>query len=161
MLKDKRAEGNWIVSDEIFWIVFTVVLGFAAIIYAIILLSVGDDTSKIRADTENYFLVEKFLKSSDCFASYDIDIKKTYSGVLDYEKFTDAQLNSCMNGLEEKSAFKLNLKSPDQIIPPLTVKTNNWNENRPSREGYTKKLQIFYKNDYYNGEMSIEIQNIK
>ena len=68
----------------------------------------------------------------------------------------------CMNGLDnEKSAFRLSLSSPEQIILPVSIKTSNWNDNRPVEKRQTKKLQIFYLNGYYNGEMTIEIQNIK
>ena len=162
MIKNKKADGNWIVSDEIFWIVFTVILGFSAIFYSIMLLSVGEGTSRIRADIENNFLIDGFLKSDSCFALHDDSIKRTYSSILDYKKFTDAQLNSCMNGLDsEKPAFKLSLIPSDQIISSPPIKTSNWNENMPVAKKLTKKLQIFYLSNHYNGEMQIEMQNIK
>lgn len=162
MIKSKKAAENWSVSDAPFWIVFTVVLGFAAIIYSIMLLSVGEGTARIRGDIENYFLVERFLKSENCFALYDNEIKRTYSGVLYHQKFTDAQLNTCMNGLDyEKSAFRLTLSSSDQTLLPVAIKTNNWNDKSPAEKRQTKMMQIFYLNNYYNGEMIIETQNIK
>lgn len=162
MIKNKKAAENWSVSDVPFWIVFTVVLGFTAIIYSILLLSVGADTSEIRGGIENHFLVDRFLRSENCFAVYDNEIKRTYSGILGYQKFNSGQLNTCMNGLDnDKSAFKLSLSSPEQIILPVSIKTSNWNDNRPVEKRQTKKLQISYLNDYYNGEMIIETQNIK
>lgn len=162
MIKSKKAAENWSVSDVPFWILFTVVLGFTAIIYSIMLLSVGSDTSKIIGDIENHFLVGRFLGSENCFALHDSEIKRTYSGILDYQKFNSGQLNTCMNGINnDKSAFRLSLSSPEQTILPVSVKTSNWNDNMPVEKRQTKKLQVFYLNEYYNGEMAIEIQNIK
>ena len=164
MLKNKRGAEFWPATKFLFWMLFGVILAFTAIAFVIYITSSGENIAKIRANLESYFLAERFLKSENCFVYYDPEIKRAYPGIIDYEKFTDAQLNNCINAItQDEISFRITLASSAQIEGlPLTIKTRNWNENRPveSRE-QPRRVLIFHSNNYYNGDMTIEIQNLR
>lgn len=166
MIKGKKgAESEmWAPGDMPFWIIFGVALGFTAIIFFILISSSGVESATIKGNLESYFLIERLLRSKNCFAFYDAAAGTTYSGVLDYKKFNDLQLDNCMSGLNQNTiAFKITLSSPEFAQDlPKTIRSKNWNENRPieSREG-SKKVVISHNNNLFNGDMSIEMQNYK
>ena len=164
MIKNKRGAEFWPATKFLFWMLFGVILAFTAIAFVIYITSSGEDITKIRANLESYFLVERFLKSENCFVFYDNNIKKTYTGTIELRKFTDEQLNNCINSItQEELAFRITLSSSVQLEElPATIKTRNWNDNRPiEKREQSRRVLILYSNNYYNGDMTIEIQNLK
>ena len=103
--KGTAASEMWAPDTIIFWLIFGVVLGFAAIFFVLIISKIGSEQAKINENIESLFLMERLLKSPDCFAYFK-------DGVLiksiDADKFTDEQLDSCYTINENTiPAFKL------------------------------------------------------
>jgi len=75
--------------------------------------------------------------------------------VIDYVKFSDESLNSCLKNIKQE-AFKLNLKSEDLS---KSAKTANWLEYDNFDEiQKIEYLKLKYNDDIRNAELEIEIQ---
>ena len=144
----------------IFWIIFGIVLGFVAIFFVIIVSKAGSEQAQINGNIESLFLMQRFFKSPNCFAYLKENV--LLSGAIDADKFFDERLNDCYK-VDEKEipAFRLTLSSDSAAIFKV-IKTSNWNDNRPFEEKQApKNVLVYSQGKPYNGDMTIEIQNIR
>ena len=127
-------------------IMLAVLVGIAGVVFAI---SVTDSTN-LKLETHNleeYSYLSRIF-SQNCVMASD-------AGVIDYVKFSDESLNSCLKNIR-LAAFKLNLKSDDLS---KSAKTANWLEYDKVDE--TQKIEYFklrYNNEIRNAELEVEIQ---
>ena len=160
----KGAESEmWPLSDMLFFILFGGFVGIAAILFVIFVSTPEAGKAQIKYDLESYFLIDRLLKSPTCFAFYDDSINLVYAGYLDHSKFTSSQLSKCFGELgKDDVAFRITLSSSAISELPKTIKTSNWNDNKPIEKKEQKKnVVVIYQNNKFNGEMSIELQNLK
>ena len=156
--KRGTASEMWAPGKIIFWIIFDIMLGLTAVFFIIIVSKFGSGQATIQKNVESLNLMQRFFKSPGCFV-YD---KENLMRVIDADKFNEQQLNNCYiinnNGMP---AFKLNLKSEKAGVDK-TAKTSNWNDNIGYEEKKTPQNMFVYSNGkLYNGEIIIEMQNIR
>jgi len=154
----------WPMSDLIFFVIFGFFVSLTAIFFVVSVLTPKAESAQIKYELESYFLIGRLLKSPNCFAFYDAS-DSVYTGYLDYSKFNSNQLNKCFGSLNENNiAFRITLRSAELKIPnlPIAIQTANWNDNRPiEKKEQPKRVVIVNQNNKFNGDMSIEIQNLK
>ncbi|MBI1934893.1 hypothetical protein HYS31_00485 [Candidatus Woesearchaeota archaeon] len=153
----------WVPTDFPIWIISGIVLGFAAIFFVIIISTSQSEVAVIKANLEEYFLAARILRSPKCLAAEDADTRLIHSGTLDYEKFNDLNLDSCMYGLaRDNVALKLTLGS-DAALPdlPKSIFTSNWNDNRPIEKKERIPIVVMHSGNFYNAGLTIEMQNVK
>jgi len=156
--KRGTASEMWAPGKIIFWIIFDIMLGLTAVFFIIIVSKFGSGQATIQKNVESLNLMQRFFKSPGCFV-YD---KENLMRVIDADKFNEQQLNNCYiinnNGMP---AFKLNLKSEKAGVDK-TAKTSNWNDNIGYEERKAPQNMLVYSNGkLYNGELIIEMQNIR
>ncbi len=158
--KGTAASEMWAPDTIIFWVIFGVVLGFVAIIFVLIISKSGAEKAKIYENLESFNLVQRFLKSPNCFVSEN---NGGFSiGIIDYDKFNEQRLSSCYKTNQGTfPAFRLILSSDTGDISK-TIKTSNWNDNRNFEEKLTpKNIAIYHQNKMHKGKIEIEIQNLR
>ena len=159
-IKSKKAESQmWAPDTVLFWIFYGIVLGFVAVFFVIIVAKTGSEQATIHGNLESIYLSQRFLKSPGCF-SYKYD-GILMGNTIDAKKFTSEQINSCYDLKNlEMTAFRITLSSSSTKYFE-SLMTKNWNPNR----GYVQKLApynvlIYSDGKFYNGELTIEMQNI-
>ena len=154
------ASEMWSTDTILWWLLYGVVLGFTAVYFVLIVSKGGSEQAVINGNIESLNLVQRFFTSPTCF-SYNRD-GVISSRVIDADKFNEARLNSCYNTNENLiPAFKITLSSPAANFYS-TIKTRNWNGNREFEQRNSPENVVLYsQNKFHNGEMTIEIQNLK
>lgn len=141
----------------IFYIVFAIV---AALTFLLIVYLVSSDKSSIAIiypGLEDYILMQRFLLSPECFAYQDEDSGRTYSWTIDLEKFNQNNLNRCYAAENTKSkAFRLTLSYGTF---KSTLITKNWEGFIKKAE--SKKVYVYDKGQVRQGELFIEVQDVK
>ena len=156
--KGIAASEMWAPDTIIFWLIFGIVLGITAIFFILIVAKIGTNQAQISDNIESLFLMQRFFKSSSCFAYLKENV--LLNGAIDADKFSEERLNDCYK-VNEKTmpAFRLTL-SLDSATIFKTIKTSNWNDNRPSEEKEApKNVIVYFQEKPYNGDITIEIQN--
>ena len=159
-IKSRKAESQmWAPDTVLFWIFYGIILGFAAVFFVIIVAKTGSDQATIYGNLESVYLSQRFLKSPDCFSYNNEGI--LIANVIDSKKFTREHINNCYNPKDlGMAAFRITLNFPSiESFEPLTTK--NWNPNT----GYELRLSpynvlVYADGKLFNGEITIEIQNI-
>lgn len=153
-MKYKKAESqNFIVSDWLFWIAYTIILSFTVIGLS---LFMGIYNQKIASPPENlasFILEKRFFDSPNCF------LYGNNAGVIDYSKFTQEQLNNCYAGSENTPAYKLTLQAGGETEQPLT--TQNWISGGYRVDAKVKRVLVFKNGEIVEGGLTIERFNLK
>lgn len=127
-------------------IMLAVVVGIAGVIFAFS----TTDAMTLKLDTHNleeYSYLSRIL-SPNCIMANE-------AGIIDYVKFSDESLNSCLKNIKQV-AFKLNLKSVDLS---KSAKTANWLEHDKSDEVQKiEYLKLRYNDEIRNVELEVEVQ---
>lgn len=143
----------------IFWIIFGVVLGFVAIIFVLLVSKSGAEKAKIYENLETLNLMQRFLKSPDCFIYSENG--RAFTSQIGFDKFTDGRLNSCYStSSKEMPAFRIILSSDIEDLNKA-IKTTNWNENRNYEEKVSREVQIVWQNKVQNGNIEVQVQNVR
>jgi len=147
LFKDKSGEEELFTPFSLISaIMLAVVVGIAGVIFAFS----TTDAMTLKLETHNleeYSYLSRIL-SSNCIMANDAE-------VIDYVKFSDESLNSCLKNIKQE-AFKLNLKSEDLS---KSAKTANWLEYDNFDEiQKIEYLKLKYNDDIRNAELEIEIQ---
>lgn len=160
MISGKRASEMWTADTILFFIIFGIVLGFTSVLFVFVISKTGAERAKIYENLETLNIMQRFLKSPDCFV-YSKDGTILY-GVIDFEKFNKQQLNACYDTKNYNfPAFKLKLTSNSGELSS-SINTLNWNENREFEEKRSPRgLMIYFQGKLQKGRMEIEIQNLK
>ena len=159
-IKSKKSESQmWAPDTAIFWIIYGIILGFVAVFFVIIVAKTGSEQVTIYGNLESMYLSQRFLKSPDCFFYNNDGI--LMANVIDAKKFNSEHVNSCYDPKDSgMAAFRITLNSPSiASFDPLMTK--NWNSNL----GYELRLSpynvlVYADGKLYNGEITIEMQNI-
>lgn len=159
-MHNKKASELWVANKILFWIIFGMVLSFSSITFAYMISKTGAERAAIYENIESLNLLQRFLKSPDCFA-YGKEGKAFY-GVVDYGKFNEEHLNSCYSFKQgNPPAYRITLTSESGDIAN-SIKTANWNINRDFEEKIIPRNVIIRREDeLQKGRMEIEVQNIK
>jgi len=97
-------------------------------------------------------LMQRFMRSPDCFVYFDYEINRAYPNVIDWEKFSDEQLNKCL--LHKNIKFQLTLENLERN-KLKTIKSAGWN-NRVER---SLSKDVLIKDDrIWRGNLKIDIQ---
>lgn len=155
----KRAQAgsqNWPVEFG-FYIIFIFIVGLAAVIFAVSLSSKGLEKTRIGEEVESINIIHRFLKSPECFIADSDGI--VLNNVIDINKFSDERINNCFSiSSQNYPAFKLILKSASL---QKEIKTTNWKDSSQFEKSKTKQILVNSEGKTTNGELKIEIQNIR
>ena len=161
----KRGSGYILGKKPMYFIILLICLTISLILFNFALMKEISSTTVIPDNLEMTILINRFLNSPDCFTYQDKETGRTYSGVIDLEKFTDKTLEKCYSTKDSNlKAFKLTLESLnpdiaskfDTEIERNFVLTPNWGAKR-----YTQTSQyvlIHYKENFYRGKLLIAVQ---
>src|SRR3989338_2611896 len=147
LFKDKSGEEELFTPFSLISaIMLAVVVGIAGVIFAFS----TTDAMTLKLETHNleeYSYLSRIL-SSNCIMANDAE-------VIDYVKFSDESLNSCLKNIKQE-AFKLNLKSENLS---RSAKTANWLEYDNFDEiQKIEYLKLKYNDEIRNAELEVEIQ---
>lgn len=159
-LNKKASSEMWAPDTILFWIIYGIALAFVALFFVLTISKIGSEQAKINGNIESLNLMQRLFKSPDCFAYNKDDILKIR--VIDADKFNEEKLNSCYKITDNTvSAFRLTLASYTTNIHNI-IQTKNWNDNREFEEKKTPKdVLVYSQGKLYNGEITIEIQNLQ
>lgn len=144
----------------LFYIFFGVVLSLSAVLFVLIVSKTGAEQAKINENLESLNLMQRFLKSPECFG-YNKD-GVAMNNVIDADKFDNERISDCYHVTENNApAFKITLNSDTAKIFK-SIKTKNWNDNREFEEKIKPRgVLVYSENKLHNGELTIEIQNLQ
>ena len=154
------ASEMWAPNKILFWLIFGVALGFSIMFFNITLAKDAASQSKIIENIESLNLIQRLFKSPNCFIYNKEEL--LLNNVIDIDKFTEERLNACYKISDNTfPAFRITLNSETAKISKV-IKTKNWNDNREF-EGRMppKEIRVYSEDKIQNGEMLIEIQNMR
>lgn len=156
----KKGMSEFFPPDTVlFWIMFGIVLGFVSVALVLIVSKSGAEKAKIYENLESLNLMQRFLKSPDCFI-YNREGTVLYN-TIDYEKFNEQRMNSCYSTTKNSfPAFRITLSSDEGGLFS-SINTDNWNDNRNFEEKLKRNVMVFMQNKLQKGRMEIEIQNLR
>ena len=144
-------------DTAVFYAIFAIAVSIMFIAFVVIVNTHSTDRVELPAGLDTYLLSQRFIRSPDCFAYEDIS-GRAYSNIIDFNKFTETQLNNCYIANEKLPAFRLKLSFQGEVS---TIQTTNWDNslNLTKRE---KPLSILVHHNDKNakGDLSIEMQNV-
>ena len=161
----KKASGYILGKKPLYFIILLICLTISFILFSYAISREVSSTTVIPDNLEITILINRFLNSPDCLAYQDKETGRTYSGVIDLEKFNDKTLEKCYSTKDDTlKAFKLTLESPD---PDITSKfgteiernfvlTPNWDARRYTRT--SQYVLIHYKENFYRSRILIAVQ---
>jgi hypothetical protein len=164
MFFSKKASGYILGKKPLYFIILLICLTISFILFSYAISREVSSTTYILENLEVTILINRFLNSPDCLAYQDKETGRTYSGVIDLEKFNDKTLEKCYSTEDnDLKAFKLTLESSNPNIPikensddKTFILTPNWEPRR-----YTQTSQyvlIHYKENFYRGRLLIAVQ---
>jgi len=158
--KGTAASEMWPADKILFWLIFGVALGFSIIYFNITLAKDAAAQSKINENIESLNLMQRFLESPDCFIYNKEGL--LLNNVIDVDKFSEERLNNCYRIIDNTfPAFRITLNSKTAEISKV-IKTKNWNDNREFEgEIAPKEIGVYSEDKIQNGEVVIEIQNMR
>ncbi len=129
---------------------FIVVAVFFVFLYVV--GNVQNDILNTKPSLDRDLLIARFVYSPDCFVKYDINIMRAYPFVIDWNKFTDENLDLCM---QSKKGFKLSLIGENNY---KIINSKNWD----GKSDFSIEKDIIIDNDgFKKGTLRIEVQNEK
>ena len=157
IFSSKRATELWAADTFLWWIVFIIAVGFAAIGFSIFTYQIGSQQAQIRENLESYYLMQRFTKVSECFAYNPEGI--IIPNTIDLAIFTDSKLQTCYDSESAKMpAFKLTLITDKTAL----IMTKNWNDKREAELTLASQPVLVYSGSKTSkGELKIEIQNLQ
>lgn len=158
MIKSKKAD----ISGEkiIFYIANVFVLAFLFLFIAGLIFTTKASKVGIPEGLENFIFIQRFTSSPHCFTYQDPETNRYYTGTIDWNKFTEYNLNYCYDS-ENKNVkeFQLKLMNLRTNKNTTKIKTKNW-VGRVDEER-EKNVRIYKEGNFYDGKLIVEIQNAK
>ena len=131
LLSTRKAQGGGVImpSKMFFYMVLAVVVPLLALFLVTIVTSYKAHANTYLGDTEDIVLSYRFTSSADCFAYKDKATGRTYTGVIDTDKFTQERMDSCYDADPEfnKGCFRLDLKTISGKLKK-SVESRNWDQ---------------------------------
>ena len=138
-------KASWIFDSQIFYVFIIITLGFAFAGLMLAMQSYRTEEFEFPEGVEEDLVSRRFLR---CFGD---------AGVINQDKFTDANLNRCYPVDKKQKYFAYQLSLDGVTNQPL--KTQNWDDDRaPSAR---KKIFVQVKKDgqMIGGTLSVEVQS--
>lgn len=108
-------------------LIVVIIVTLCALFLRVITAKILYTDATIPEGLEARILMQRFHNSAECFARFDPETQRTYSQVIDVDKFTQYQLERCYNtDSAGKPAFRITLQKTFGVtyIPPIISK--NW-----------------------------------
>ena len=156
LLKNKKGM-NWVP-----WI-FRIIL-ISMVIMGMVLFM--DNMKRTILDTDDltfYSLSQRILFSPDCFVYEDTELGKPIPGIMDFNKFTQENMDRCFVNEKSKLSAKITLDVDDQLSvyhkKDLFEEYTAFSLISPNVELITRKYPVLVMKDdeEKNGVLSIEI----
>jgi|GEM_PF-6126972 len=148
---DKRGDEHS--SFVIYMIIAIFVIAFMIIGYLYITSTVKYLSTYTSKDLHTNILVQRFIYSPTCFAYFDYEINRDYPNIIEWRKFSDENLNKCIQS--EKFAFRLALQNIDTSQAKV-IQSQNW-KNTPSKT--ILRSVLIHDDKIYRGKLTIDVQN--
>ena len=101
-------------SYSVFLIIAAIALAIIALVTAMFFFSYKSDFTKTNPVLESTMISARFYNQKECFAYQDTISERTYSKIIDTNKFTKQTLDNCYFTEDTKQYhFKLTLKNLD------------------------------------------------
>ncbi|HLD89054.1 MAG TPA: hypothetical protein VI894_02505 [Candidatus Nanoarchaeia archaeon] len=147
LLKNKKSQGIFDVARKsIFWVIVAFVLAVMFIVFFFITAKYNLVPFEKSQEIQKIIYIERFENS--CFA-YQDDIGRVYSETIDWDKFTQQNMDSCYPASKENFAFELTLKIGND---EKMVRSKNFVS---ARSQLTKSIFVFKDNKKQEGELII------
>lgn len=151
----RHKKGLDAIEKSFYYAIFAFVLSAVLLLFMYYVGSEGSLLTKVpKGLNEDIFY--SMMINSNCFAYHDLNSGRILTGVIDWEKFNQYNLDACYYITDKnKAGYRLTLKNlaTGQEKTPLT--TANFDKKDKS---LTKKVQIMYKDKLCEGDLGIEIQ---
>ena len=134
--------GGWIFDSQLFYVCIIIVLGFAFAGLMIAIQFYRTAEFEFPEGVESYLVSQRFLR---CFGE---------SGIINYDKFTQAHLDICYPVDKTQKYFAYTLTLDNQLV----LKTANWDDSRVSSAGRRALAKIKRSNQITEGMLLIEVQ---
>ncbi len=133
-MKDKKAQAP---EKMMFYLGFGIIYTIAFFILIIMINSFISTSLEVPEDLEITVYSQRFINSPDCFTYKDLDIRRSYPGVIDLDKFTNETLRQCyvVFGREDSESEK---KEP--LAEFVTAEADATYVNVPRRQAPLKNL---------------------
>ena len=143
-------------SYSLFLMIASIALVMIALTTSLFMFSYKSSLTETSPVLESTILSSRFFNQKECFAYQDSISERTYSKVIDYNKFTKQILDSCYPTKTTKDfQFQLKLKNLD-TNEEKTLQTLEW-YNVPK---FTLKQNLIIKkgDEQFNGQLLIIVQ---
>lgn len=158
MIMPRHKKGAEFTSNWILWIFFIIAVGATTSAVASIQSHSINERVAIPKGLEESTLISRIYSSGECFA-YKDKAGKVHIGTIDFEKFTQEQMDKCFPESKVKYAFYAILEVPDAEASAKSVKTRNWAESPQFREDAEDVLAL--KDDkLYRAKLRVKIKDV-
>lgn len=114
----KNRKGSFDVGNLMYYILPSLfVLMLILLAFMFIINGFKLDISYFPRGMQSSILTYRTMYSSNCFAYYDVDLLRTYPGVIDIDKFNQETFDNC---LDSNKIVSLTLKDENEVIKVLT-----------------------------------------
>ncbi|MFH1972841.1 MAG: hypothetical protein ABIJ18_05170 [archaeon] len=119
-MKKGQSEGGHI------WIYYTLVIFIIAFMFFFFRAQIQNQIVQptfCLDDIENNLIMTESIYSSECFAYYDEELKRTIPGTIDKSKFTEEQLATCFQYIQQDVQLRLGDTTIGEEISEPETKT--------------------------------------
>lgn len=150
----KKGSGFLLGKKPIYFIIVAFFLFIVFILFSYLILSNISSTTTFPENVETTVFINRFLNSPECFAYQDEETGRTYTSIIDLDKFNNEHLNECYSADEDSPiAFMLDLKGSDSQEGVLT---SNWRAKKINR--MSQYVIIYDKGNFYSETLLIAVQ---
>jgi len=141
-------------EKTIFYTITTILVAGMAILFIFITSSSVAKDAQIPQDLKKNIIINRFL-SSDCFTVKDDKSSITTNYIIDWNKFTQENLDHCYNiNIEDiqNKVFRLSIKHNNE---ERYLRSKNWGEKFGVKKDVFTIL-LYDQGNYYKEDLSIE-----
>ncbi|MBI2134976.1 hypothetical protein HYU09_03220 [Candidatus Woesearchaeota archaeon] len=157
MIRPRHKKGMEWTTNVIFWIFYIMAVGVTAAVIASMQLYFVNENAGIPEGFEESTLIARITSSGECFA-YKDKAGKIHAGTIDFERFTQEQMDKCFPESRVKYSFYAALEVPDAESSANSVKTRNWVESPQFRESVEDVL-VLKDSSIYQAKLRVKIKN--
>ena len=112
-----------VARKTIYWMMAGLVITIVVMAFAIMVGTYNSKLAKVSPLMQAEIISLRFTNTAECFVYYDEEANRIYPGIIDKEKFTLEQINSCYKTEQEKGFREMNFRL---ILAGQEVITNNY-----------------------------------
>ena len=117
-----------VARKTMYWMMAGIAISIMVVFFAFIVGGYRSRLTTIPPELPAELISVRFMNIAACFAYEDAETLRVYSGIIDPEKFTAAQLNKCYATDEDKGYREINFQLE---LEGKTIATNNYVQNVP------------------------------